>query len=193
MDTDIGIALLVLLAALLPAPIARADAWQQALDRGEILVYTQQRANAAPEVVVKAVVEAAPQQVWKLVSDCGRYPRTMLRIKAARELRRRGEEVVCRVTVDMPFPYADLTATTRAVHRGSGHRFSRRWELIDGDYRVNRGSWVLGPFGGDPRRTLVVYRVQAEPKVWIPDWIRRKAQSRSLPEMIRRIRSLVRG
>jgi ribosome-associated toxin RatA of RatAB toxin-antitoxin module len=188
-----AITLLVLLAVLLPAPAAGADAWQRALDRGEILVYTQQRANGAPEVVVKAVVEAAPRQVWQLVSDCGRYPRTMLRIKAARELRRRGAEVVCRVTVDMPFPYADLTATTRAIHRRSGPRFSRRWELLDGDYRVNRGSWVLGPFGGDPRRTLVVYRVQAVPKAWIPEWIRRKAQSRSLPEMIRRIRSLVRG
>jgi ribosome-associated toxin RatA of RatAB toxin-antitoxin module len=187
----------IFLLTMLLSPAAAAEGrWSRALDRGEILVYSRTPAGgSAPEVVVKAVIDAPPQKVWDLVSRCGSYERTMPRIKAARELSRRDNRVVCRVTVDMPFPYSDLTATTRVIHevhpRGRG--FSRRWELVSGDYRVNRGSWVLRPFKGDPRRTYVVYRAQAVPKAWIPGWIRRTAQKRSLPEMIRRLRRLSRG
>lgn len=181
---------------LIAAPAAAEGRWSQALDRGEILVYSRAPSKGStPEVVVKAVIDAPPQRVWDLVSRCGSYVRTMPRIKAAHELSRKENRVVCRVTVDMPFPYSDLTATTRVTHRTypRGRGFSRRWELVKGDYRVNRGSWELRPFKGDPRRTFVVYRAQAVPKAWIPGWIRRTAQKRSLPEMIRRLRRLTRA
>lgn len=187
MRSTIVIALLIL--SVGPASGA-ADRWSRALSRGEILVD-----GRADEVVVKAVVDAPPQRVWDLVSRCGRYTRTMERIKAARELSRDAGRVVCRVTVDMPFPYADLTATTRAIHsEDPGHqRFSRRWDQIQGDYKVNRGSWELRPFNGDRGRTLVIYRVEAVPKAWVPDWIRQKAQRRSLPQMIKKLRRLAAG
>jgi ribosome-associated toxin RatA of RatAB toxin-antitoxin module len=188
--------LLLIALIAMPTPAARAaDSWQQALDRGEILVYSESpKADAAAEVVVKAVIDTAPSRVWDLVSRCGRYAGTMPRINAARELSRKGSQVTCRVTVDMPFPYSDLTSTTRVVHdeQRAQERFSRRWELIDGDYKVNRGSWSLAPFRGDRTRTLVIYRAQALPKAWIPDWVRRAAQRRSLPKMIQRIRELTR-
>jgi len=182
---------LAALLVLVAAPARAADRWEQALARGEILVHRE----GAAEVVVKAVVDAAPQRVWALVSRCGRYTTTMERIKAARELSREAGQVVCRVTVDMPFPYSDLTATTRAVHAEDRERqrFSRRWNQIEGDYRVNRGSWELRPFNGDRRRTLVIYRAEAVPRAWVPDWIREKAQRRSLPRMIERIRRLAAG
>jgi len=177
---------------LLAGPAMARDRWQRSLDRGEILVYTRSAARG-PEVVVKAVIDAAPERVWRLVSQCNHYRQTMLRIKAAREISRRDSEVICRVTVDMPFPYSDLTATTRAIHRAGPEQYSRRWELINGDYKVNRGSWVLTPYRGDRRRTLVVYRAQAVPKAWVPDWIRRKAQQSSLPDLIRHLRGQLRS
>lgn len=184
------------LALVISCTVGGADAAQpgdleRALARGEILVDSR-AASGTPEVVVRAVIDAAPKRVWELVSHCARYPSTMPRIKAAREVSRQGKVVVCRVTVDMPFPYSDLTAVTRAIHETSDGRYSRRWELIEGDYRVNRGAWELAPFRGDPGRTLAVYRVQALPKAWIPAWVREKAQRRSLPEMMRNLRRLVR-
>jgi ribosome-associated toxin RatA of RatAB toxin-antitoxin module len=161
---------------------------EDALDRGEILVTSHPVAGSAPLVEMKAVIEAPPSKVWAVVSQCARYPKTMPRIKAAEQLSAKGKEVICRVTVDMPFPYSDLTATTRAIHEVGDGRYSRRWELISGDYRVNRGSWQLTTFRGSPGRTLAVYRVQALPKVWIPGWIRDKAQRSSLPDMMRSLR-----
>ena len=101
-------ALLVLTA---PAP-ASATNWIAKLDRGEIIVYSRIVKNSSTqEVVVKAVLEAAPVKVWRLVSRCNDFTWTMPRIKKSRQISRKGNRIVCTTTVDMPFPYKDLTAT----------------------------------------------------------------------------------
>jgi ribosome-associated toxin RatA of RatAB toxin-antitoxin module len=178
--------------SLLIASPALGDDWQRKLESGEILVYPAP-GGAEGELVLKAVVDAAPRRVWDLVSRCDRYAETMSRVKSGRLLSRKGKEVICEVTVDMPIPFSDLTAVTRAIHEERGDRFSRRWQLLRGDYKANRGSWALEPFAGNPRRTLVVYRIHAVPNVSLPRWIRDSAQRRSLPEMIRKLRRLAGG
>ena len=192
MELIVRTVLLLLVAAFaLASPARAADPDLDRLGRGEILIATRPAPGVA-EVMLRAVIEAPPRRVWDVVSQCGRYTQTMNRIKAARELSRKGGQVICKVTVDMPFPYPDLTAVTRGTHVEAGQRFSRRWDLIEGDYRVNRGSWELEPFRGDARRTLATYRIQALPRPWIPGWLRERAQRQSLPEMLRKIRSQVR-
>ena len=185
-------AVAAMLALILWPPDAAAKDWNRALDQGEILVYTTAvKGSDVPATVVKAVINAAPEKVWDIVSHCARYPRTMVHIKAATEVSRKGNDIVCRVTVDMPFPYSDLTATTRVVHQVGGGRWSRRWTLMHGDYTANSGSWLLQPFGGDKNRTLAVYSAHAAPKAWVPGWIRVSAQKRTLPEMIVKMRKLL--
>ncbi len=178
---------------LLTPGAGQADSWKQRLDQGEIMVYTRPvKGSDLPEIVVKAVINAPPAQVWALVSRCARYAKFMPRIKASRELSRKGGRILCRVTVDMPFPYSDLTATTEVRHTVSKDRWYRRWRLIKGDYKVNRGSWVLTPFGGDSKRTYAVYRAQAVPNAYVPGVIRRMAQKSSLPKMIKALRAKTR-
>ncbi len=180
-------ALLVLTA---PAP-ASATNWIAKLDRGEIIVYSRIVKNSSTqEVVVKAVLEAAPVKVWRLVSRCNDFTWTMPRIKKSRQISRKGNRIVCTTTVDMPFPYKDLTATIVAVHTLRKGYWARRWDLIRGDYTKYQGSWVVTHFKGHKSRALLVYRAHVKPKAYIPDWIRRAAQKRSLPEMIKRFRKL---
>lgn len=179
----------VLLASLLAPSALRADDFQGRLERGEIFCYPRKVAGSdVPEMVLKAVVNAPMARVWKIVDACGNYKRTQPRVKDSVEVSRKGQRVVCRVTIDLPFPYSDKTSVTEAIHTVTPQRCSRRWKLLSGDYKVNEGGWVLTPFRGDPRRTLVVYRALAEPDAWVPDWIRKTAQKRSLPELIRRLR-----
>jgi hypothetical protein len=185
---------LALAASLVLTPAtASADDEADRLDKGEVVVTTRVvKGSDTPETIGKAVIDAPPVKVWNIINRCADYVRTMPRIKASQELSRQGSKVVCRVTVEMPAPYSDLTSTSEAAHTESPPRYSRVWRMLSGDYKVNSGSWVLTPYKGDARRTLAVYQVQAEPKAWVPAWIRKKAQQRSLPEMMERLRKQTR-
>jgi hypothetical protein len=176
---------------LAPARAGAATAdWTERLDRGEVLVYsTTIKGQQEPQWIMKAVVDAPPARIWALLADCAGYRRIMPRIKAARKERQTARSDVCTVTVDMPFPYSDMTSTGLSTyHRQGKGVLIRRWRQLRGDYKLNRGEWRLAPFKGDPNRTLVTYRVIAVPKAWVPDWIRRLAQKRSLPETVRMLR-----
>ncbi len=168
---------------------AVAGNWTQALERGEILAYTHKSKRCANELVAKAIIEASPERVWKLVDHCGGYQRVMPRVRRSKEVSRDGDRVACLLTIDMPFPYSDLTSVTAAEHRTGRGRWSRRWKLRSGDYKVNRGSWSLRRYKGMPGRTYMVYQACVEPKVWVPGWIRNLGQKRILPQMIRNIRA----
>jgi ribosome-associated toxin RatA of RatAB toxin-antitoxin module len=161
-----------------------------ALERGEILVSSQAVAGSrVPEFVVRGLVEAPPASVWPLLDQCGRYQQLFERVKAAAELERQGTRVVCRMEIDLPFPFADLWHESECVHESLGQgRFSRRWKMLRGTYRANEGSWTLSPWGEGAGRTLVVYRVLAEPDSSLPEGVRAHFQKSSLPKMIAALR-----
>jgi ribosome-associated toxin RatA of RatAB toxin-antitoxin module len=178
-------ALLVLVAV----PAAAADDEETRLAKGEVVITTRAvKGSETPETTGKAVIDAPPAKVWSIVSRCADYHRTMPRIKASKEVSRNGGKIVCEVTIIMPAPYSNLTATTDVTHVEAAPKFTRSWKLISGDYKINQGSWVLTPYKNDPKRTLAIYTVLAEPKVYIPGWIRKAAQKKSLPEMMERLR-----
>lgn len=185
----VSVILAALALALAPTTVGAEPRASDALDRGEVLVYPRARpGRAEPQWVMKAVINAPPARIWSLLADCAGYGKIMPRIKAARVDRRGARSDVCTVTVDMPFPYADLTSTGRSTYHRRGPSRIRRWRQLSGDYVVNEGEWRLTPFRGDLHRTLVVYRVEVLPRAWIPAWIRRAAQRRTLPRTIEMIR-----
>ena len=113
----------------------------------------------------------------------------MPRIAESQELSRSGNTSVCVVTVDMPMPISNLTSTSEATSTPGPGTWKRTWKLIKGDYKRNEGSWVLTPFDAEGKRTRAVYRVIADPKVSVPNFVIRKAQESALPDMMRKIRS----
>lgn len=182
--------LLLAIAAIFIAPPAQADQ-QNRLASGEIIVTTEAAPNSSmPIVRVTGVIDAPPEAIWEIVSQCERYPGRMPRIKEGRELSRDGSTVVCEVVVGLPFPLKDLKATSRSVHTVGPPEWRREWTLIEGDYERNDGSWVLRRFNGDDQRTLAIYTVHAEPHSSIPAGLRRRAQESSMPEIIERLREL---
>ena len=161
------------------------------LDRGETLVWTEPVPGSKnPMLIVAAVFEVAPRRVWALIDNVKAYKTTMPRTKKAEELYRRGNEVGTRMTVDMPFPLPNLTASTHAIHTViEGELYRREWKLVEGDYHRNEGSWTLVPDGGS-ERTLLIYRVLVEPKVPIPKRIQNLVQKKAMPGLMDRLRSL---
>lgn len=184
----------LIIAVIVVIPLlAVADSTKDRLGAGEIIVKTSEvKGTSTPKLRAMAVVDAAPEKIWPIIDKCADYPKTMVRIAAAEELSRKGKTVRCRVTVDMPFPLGDLTAVTEATHTVKpGELWERKWKLVEGDYRLNSGSWRLVPFDDAKTRTLVVYEVHAEPNISIPDGIKKAAQQKSIPELMENLRAQV--
>jgi hypothetical protein len=185
----------ILAAALLPTLAIAEPSHEDRLQGGEVFVTSENVAGTEmPLSQVEGVVEASPEAVWAIVSECSNYAKHFQRILASEELQREGNVVTCKVTTDMPFPISDLTSINRAVHTVEpGKRWKREWKLVEGDYAFNQGSWELTPFRGDPKRTLARYRIHAQPKISLPQGIIRAAQGGNLPNVMNRLRELTKG
>lgn len=179
--------------ALCCLPLAAwADELSDRLERREVVVeITKIKGRSAPAVKATALFAAPVEKLWKIIDHCADYHTTMLRIAKSEELSREGSRVRCRVTIEMPFPLANVTTETVAVHTVvPGKLAERRWKQAEGDFRVNTGSWTLTPYG-DGKRTLAVYQVRAEPKVEVPAALRDAAQRKTLPQLFEHLRKQV--
>lgn len=163
-----------------------------ALAKGEVFVKAETvKGSDVPRMIVTAVVDAPPDKVYEVVTNCDRFPDRLPRILEAEFLSRSETKARCRVTVDIPFPFGNLTAVTDDVRQKGPSEWFRKWRLVKGDYDSLTGSFVLTPFQGQPGRTLLVYTIHAVPKSAVPDFLREKAQRSSLPAMVERIRKEV--
>lgn len=167
------------------------------LTSGEVLSSTRTvPGSEVPETTVRAVIDAPPEKVWAIVSDCGSYKRTMPNIAESKEVsttpgneQGEGSVHVCRVVADMPFPFQDLVSVNRAVHTVQpGKRWQRVWKLVEGDYELNQGTWQLEPFGVDGKKTLATYILAAKPKIPLPSAMVTTISSSKLPAMMRHLR-----
>ncbi len=162
------------------------------LAAGEVLTtFSMVAGSDVAKARALGVVDAPPEKVWAVVSDCARFAGTLPNVDKSELVRRKGSHFFCRVTIGLPFPMDDLWSVTDAVHVVGPPRWSRSWEHVEGTYKVNRGAWVLTPFGADGKRTLVDYWIHAEPDTSIPGFVQRFAQERSLPGVIESVRKAV--
>lgn len=182
---------LVLLLLAANEPLKPTDAERVRLDAGEVLVETGLPGQSGtPANRARAVINAPPEKVWPLVWDCGRFDKTMPSIAKSEMVEKNGNTTVCRVAADLPMPLSDLVSVSRAVLTVEpGVRWQREWKLIEGDYEVNQGSFTLLPWGDG--KTLAIYRIEAKPKIPLPEWMMRKAQADRLPELMERLRKQV--
>ena len=165
------------------------------LEAGDVIVTSTKIAGAEPGLKAQALIDAPPERVWKIIADCDRYEDTFDRVVSAKLISKRGAYHTCEVVYDMPFPYDDLRARTRAKHVEGSHdigKFSRSWELLEGDYKHYRGSWKITPYDRDPSRTLVTYDVHIVPDISVPDWLERNVRQRAPVQMMERLRKEVR-
>lgn len=189
------IRILSALAVLGAGAALAADDRATKLDKGEVLVSAQKvEGSQAPRVKVEAVIDASPEDVWAVVKDCENYKKTMPRISESKLEKREGNVVICRTRADMPFPLADLEAVTRGVESVEpGKRWAREWDLVEGDYNANTGGWELTHWKGEESRTLVVYKLHADPKLAVPQGLINAAQKSALPDLMHQLRKSVKN
>ena len=72
-----------------------------------------------------------------------------------------------------------------SVIPGGGHQ--RSWTLIEGSYHRNTGAWRVLPWPGEVDWTLLVYQVDINPKMSVPDFILKEAQTGALPDVFKQV------
>lgn len=175
--------------AAMIAPSVASAGERERLAKGEIIIKLKDiKGSDLPESTMKAVVDSPPANVWAFLKDCNKYKRHLPRTKSSKQLSRKGNVIVCRVEIDMPWPLDDLWSRTKAVHTVRADYYRRAWTLIDGTYTKNTGSWTVVPFGKDGKRSLVTYKVHAVPTTGVPKWMQRKASKSTLPSVMEAVR-----
>src|SRR5262245_29051681 len=180
-------------APLLP-PIFAEDERTQ-LDAGEVVI--RDLPPTEPDglgILLAGLVEAPPDQVWAVMADCEKQEEFIPRVLYAAVLDREGDSHTCELVIGLPIPLADLRSRTRHhVRRLPDGGYQRSWDLLPGDwdYRRNSGSWTVHPYQ-DGRRSLLVGRMDVQPKSVMPVWLLHSAQVRQAPETFAAIRDRVR-
>src|SRR5262249_15325670 len=139
--------------------------------KGEVEINPISLSDGSTRLVARAVLDVPPKKVWQIVSDCAHYKDHLPRIIASELVKKVGNVHTCKVTVEMPFPFSNLTGVTEAVHEESDQRMKRSWKLVSGDYKFNDGSWEVRPADKTGASSLVVYTIHAEPNSSVPGWI----------------------
>lgn len=184
----------LLTVGLLVAVVARAqpvslppltDAEKKKLDAGEVVVHDLKPADGTGvSGRALAVIDAPPSEVWPIARDCEHFSKFLPETKTSRRTTTPSGETVCFDELALPFPLTNLWAETKTVAREEpANHFHRDWSFVKGTYKRNTGSWTVVPWGAEGKKSVVVYFVDSDPSMAVPDFIIRAAQVGSLPKI----------
>ena len=163
------------------------------LERGKVVLKTlKPTGNDGVSFVAYGLIDAPVTKVWPVVRDCQYFKEFMPRTKRSQLRERKGKEAICFFEIDMPFPFSDLWSTVRSTESEiEGGGYLRQWKLLTGTYHRNTGSWRVSRWAGETERTLLTYNVDVNPKITLPDFVIRKAQAGTVPDVFDAIRKRV--
>lgn len=169
-----------------------SDAEKKQVEASGILVRertpTDNRGVSAEAI---GVVDAPPDEVWPVVRDCEHFSKFLPSTKASSKKVEQGAWV-CFDEISLPFPLTNLWADTRSISDETpGGPYHRTWTLVRGTYRRNQGSWSVLPWGSEGKQSLVVYLIDSDPSMAVPDFLLKSAQTGSMPEVIAAVRKRV--
>lgn len=165
------------------------------LEKGEAIIKTL-KPTGGDGVAARAmaIIDAEPHRVFDVINACEHFAKFMPRTKQSKLLRQiSATEKVCFTEISMPFPFSNLVSevkSTSAELPGGG--FERKWTMLKGNYKRNNGEWQVWPHNNGAQ-SLVVYIIDVDPDMALPDAIIRKAQTGSLPKVFKAIEKRVKA
>lgn len=168
------------------------DDEKKKLDSGGVVVHDRKATdNKGVSGEAIGIIDAPSSEVWPIVRDCEHFSQFLPSTKTSWR-KADGEDTICFDEISLPFPLTNLWAETKSVGRESpaGH-FKREWSFVKGTYKRNTGAWTVVPWGPEGKQSLVVYMVDSDPALLVPEFILRAAQGGSLPQVFVGIRKRV--
>lgn len=183
--------LVVVLAQPVMAPHL-TEVEQKQLQSGTVLTReVTPTGNRGVGAMAIGLVDAPTDEVWPILRDCQHFWQFMPRTKKSWVREEEGVGRICHVELVLPFPLPQLWSDTVSVTREEpAQHYVRSWSMVRGNYRRNDGAWVLVPTEGGSK-SIVVYSIDSDPIMAVPDALIRLGQASTLPEVIVQIRKRV--
>ena len=188
---------LVLVLLLEPATADAQSPWvtdpaiQQRLASGEVVVATSAIDPAHPRGRVRAAVRipAAPEEIWRVVTDCREALSFVPGLRRCRRLD--GATDGSWQDVEHEMRYSWLLPTVRYVFRADYDRPHRiDFHRISGNLKQEEGTWLFTPTA-DGAATVVEYEVYVDPGFWIPQTLVAHSLRRDIPAVLTGLRECV--
>lgn len=127
-------------------------------------------------------INASPQAVWEILSDCGRAPQLIPHLESCRIVARdpHGRWDVREHIINPPI----LPKMRTLVRNEFIHSKQLSFRLMSGDMRASDGAWTLRPEGTE---TILSYDAHVAPKLAVPQFMVANSISNEFPRMLRAI------
>lgn len=157
--------------------------------RDDEIVVRELKPTGGEGVAAKAIglLDYPPAEVWKVITDCPSYHRFMPRTKRSEVRGQTPGGHLCFIEIEMPLAFDNLWSLVDAKSTANPDgSYRRHWIFQKGTYKRNKGSWEIFPYDGG-KRSLVVYTIDVNPNVSLPDWVLASAQTSTLPDLFEAI------
>ena len=189
---------LAILAALPLAALAGDSQWELANEEDdfELKVYTREKAGTdVAEVKAVCKIPAPVEKIWQAINDLDNYKDFMPYTEVSKTLEKKGDSIFWYTVINAPLvsrrDYClelkpekpkDPNGTWKSSWKVCGNRA----DIPKSEHvRItrNNGYWLLTPADGG-KATQVEYLVDTDPGGSIPAWIRNKANTKAIPDLM---------
>lgn len=156
------------------------------LAAGEPVVLARREAERWVRALVR--IEADPEALWEVMTDCPRAPEFVPGLRSCRVLE---SEVHAALVEHRARPFLFLPEMTYAFREHREPFRSIRFQRVSGSLKAMEGRWDLRRQGSGS--TVVWYTVLLDPGFLVPEWLVRRALRRELPELLAALKRRVEG
>lgn len=158
------------------------------LEDGQVIVSPQTPTDdSGVAALAVGLVEAPIDTVWPVLRDCQHHKHFMPKAYESAITRRFSPtQYICYLKASTPFPLPDLYYHALSTIKQLGAGWQLSWTLSKGNYKRYDGRWEAWPYDG--RRTLLVYAIDVDPDLKMPDALLRSGWLEALPDVFKAVR-----
>lgn len=157
---------LSLLLLALPATAAARPTLDPArlglLSRYEVLVFSDPGIGGLERSKAIGVIDATPEEVFRVATDYGKYKDFLPRISGSRVLGWDAGGPTVEIVINLPWPVSDAWVSAKYAHQQlPGEIYRVRFDLVRGSMKRYMGSIYIEPW--DAGKTAVTYELLVDP------------------------------